>query len=420
MNHVWSVRARWILPVDRPPIADGVLSMTGDLIAEVASAKGSRLISHADWVDLGDCVVLPGLVNAHSHLDLSGLRELPDKLPRPVCFVDWLRKVVAHRRSASAAEVRDAIRQGIAESLRHGVTLVGDISADGSSLIELEKTPLRAVVFREVIGLTRERARQTWHEAVRWLVEHQGKTSCRLGLSPHAPYSVRRGLYRLTADVCRRWNLPWATHLAETREELQLLQARNGPLRDFLEELGAWDERGLCRDWPEVLRFAETSGHGSCIHGNYLGETVPKHLVWCPRTHAFFGHEPHPFRDLMRNGSVVALGTDSLASNPDLDLLAEARTVLARHPDVSPEEILRMATLHGAGVLGLANHLGSLAPGKRADWIAIGIPSQDRLAAGADPARWLLESDAKVSDVCIGGRWVISSQKEMEGSVQDR
>jgi cytosine/adenosine deaminase-related metal-dependent hydrolase len=420
MNHVWSVRARWILPVDRPPIADGVLTVSGRQIAEVAPAKEVRRVFATDCVDLGDCVILPGLVNAHSHLDLCGLRNLFSQFSTPVSFVAWLRQVIAYRRSASADEVHDAIRQGIAESLRHGVTLVGDISADGASLIELENSPLRAVVFREVIGLTRGRARQTWREAVRWLAEHRGNTRCQLGLSPHAPYSIRRGLYRLTADVSRRWNLAWATHLAETPEERELLQTRSGPLRQFLEELGAWDERGLCRDWQEVLRFAEASGHGLCIHGNYLNEATPRHLVWCPRTHAFFGHAPHPCRILMRQGSVIALGTDSLASNPDLNLLAEARTVLARHPDVSPEEILRMATLNGAAVLGLADHLGSLTPGKGADWIALWIPSQDRLAAEADPVRWLLESDAKVSDVCIGGRWVISSRAEMEGSVQDR
>ncbi len=420
MNHVWSVRARWILPVDRPPIANGVLSMTGDLIAEVTWAKESRLISKADCVDLGDCIVLPGLVNAHIHLDLCGLRTLPSKFSTPVSFVAWLQQVIAYRRSASPDEIHDAIRQGIAESLRNGVTLAGDISADGTSLIELEDSPLRAVVFREVIGLTRERARETWREAVRWLAERRGNTRCQLGLSPHAPYSVRRGLYRLTADVCRRWKLSWATHLAETLEERDLLQARSGPLRSFLEELGAWDECGLCRDWQEVMRYAEDSGHGLCIHGNYLSGTAPKRLVWCPRTHAFFGHEPHPFRTLMRQGSVIALGTDSLASNPDLNLLAEARTVLSRHPDVSPEEILRMATLNGAAVLGLGDYLGSLTPGKQADWIAVLVPSQEQLATDAHPVRWLLESDAKVSDVCIGGRWVISSRAEMEGSVQDR
>ncbi|MCS6977237.1 MAG: amidohydrolase family protein [Gemmatales bacterium] len=407
MNRRWSVRARWIVPLDRPPIHDGILTMDGGRIAEVAAPKDVVLNPSTDPVDLGDCVVLPGLVNAHTHLDLGGLRQLPKQMPASCSFAEWLRQVVAYRRSASSDGVRKAIREGIEESLRSGVTLVGDISADGASLFELENSPLRAVVFHEVIGLTRDRARQTWRQAREWLARNHGKTRCRQGLSPHAPYSVRRGLFCLSASLCRRFGLPWATHFAETLEERQLLESRDGPLRQFLEELGAWDESGLCHGLEDVLRFTESSGHGICIHGNYLDDLVPRRLVWCPRTHAFFGHPSHPFLDLMQQGCMVALGTDSLASNPDLGILAEARSVFSRHPKLSPEEVLRMATINGAEVLGLATESGSLTPGKWADWIAVPIPSQERSAADPDPVRWLMESDAKPSDVCLGGQWVV-------------
>lgn len=412
---VWSVQARWIVPLDRPAIPDGILTMVGERIAEVAPAREARLRSDSDLVDLGDCLVLPGLVNAHTHLDLGGLRRWREALIPPVAFVDWLRGVVAHRRCTDPEDSRAAIRQGIEESLRCGVTLLGDISADGMSVTELDRAPLRAVVFREVLGLTRDRARQTWREAVRWLNAHRGHTRCRLGLSPHAPYSVRRGLFRLTAEACRRGELPWAVHFAETAEELQLLETRSGPLRHFLEELGAWDEAGLCRSREEVLHFAETAVTGLCVHGNYAVGTTPRRLVWCPRTHAFFGHAPHPFRDLMARGSVVALGTDSLASNPDLDLLAEARFVFTHHRDLRAEEVLRMATLHGAAVLGWQEDLGSLTPGKLADWIAVAIPAQDRSAADADPCRALLEHPWKVSHVCIGGQAVLGAGKASDG-----
>ncbi len=146
----WSLTARWIFPVSGPPLERGVLTLAGDRIVAVTPA-GDRT---ADF-DLGNVAILPGLVNAHTHLDLSGLSGLAPPSPD---FTGWLRQVIAHRRSRTPEQVQQDVRVGLAESLRTGTTLLGDISADGASWDFLKDAPLRAVVFREMLGLTQERA----------------------------------------------------------------------------------------------------------------------------------------------------------------------------------------------------------------------------------------------------------------------
>jgi cytosine/adenosine deaminase-related metal-dependent hydrolase len=350
-------------------------------------------------LDLGNAVILPGLVNAHTHLDLGGLRALPSHLKPPVDFVAWLRAVVAYRRSSTTQEWDEAIVQGIKESLRCGTTLIGDISADGRTLNFLSNSPLRATVFHEVIGLTRARARQTWQAAARWIEANPATAVSRPGLSPHAPYSVRKGLFRLAARWSRRLGLPLCSHLAETHTELELLSKHEGALRQFLEELGAWDESGLA---PSIDWIAQTCGQGtrfSGVHLNHAAQAPMEHLIWCPRTHAYFGHPPHPFEGYLKAGVNVALGTDSLASNPDLSMLEEARWVHRSYPQLGAAQVLRLVTINGAKALMWEEEVGSLSPGKSADWIA--IPLEARFHD--QPELGVLESDSRVWMVCIRG-----------------
>src|SRR5262249_49107033 len=149
--------------------------------------------------------------------------------------------------------------------------------------------------------------------------------TCRPGFSPHAPYSYRAEFLSRLAT----FPLPLAIHLAESAAELELLERHSGPFVPFLAERGVWDPSGLAWSADHVLRLTEAARTVLYIHGNYLAPdaSIPPHgsIVYCPRTHATFGHAPHPFRDFLARGIRIALGTDSLASNPDLDLLAEAR-----------------------------------------------------------------------------------------------
>lgn len=393
-----TLKARWVLAVDRPPLAEGRVTIEGDSIVAV-EAGGAR---DAD-LDLGEVAILPGLVNAHVHLDLTGMRgAAAPRLP----FPDWLRAVIGHRLSTSPERTVHAVRAGLAECIRTGTTLVGDISGDGSSWEILAAAPIRSVVFREVLGLGGERERLGVEAAVRWADEWGATPTCRPGLSPHAPYSTSLSLLRQIVALSGARSLPVATHLGETLEELELLGQQRGPFVSFLQGLGVWrpEALGSLVEWSREL--SREDGTGVLVaHGNYLQpEEVPAGatVVYCPRTHAAFGHAGHPCGRFLARGIRVALGTDGLSSNPDLDLLAEARYV-RRHSELSGEAIVRMATLSGAEALGFGAETGSLTPGKSADLVVVRLAGSD----GEDPYDRVLRAVQPVERVMCRGRWLV-------------
>jgi cytosine/adenosine deaminase-related metal-dependent hydrolase len=322
--------------------------------------------------DLGNVAIIPGLVNAHTHLDLSGLRG---KVPPTPDFIGWLKSILAHRRAQTPEQVLADAGRGLEESLRFGTTLLGDISADGVTWPLLSQAPCWSVLFRELLGLPDSRAIGARREAERWLQAYPGSERCRIGLSPHAPYSVHQELIRASGAA----GIPQTIHLAETRTELELLENHSGPFVDFLRDLGVWEESGLAPSPEWVVAHVARSPLALLAHGNYLSPETPipanTSVVYCPRTHAAFGHSAHPFRDFLARGVRVALGTDSLASNPDLDVLAEARFIHDRYPDFPGDQLLRLVTLSGAEALGRDRETGSLEPGKWADLVAVPLPN---------------------------------------------
>jgi cytosine/adenosine deaminase-related metal-dependent hydrolase len=401
----WTLTASWIIPVSGPPLPRGRLVLSGERIVAL-EPEGARPADE----DLGDVAVLPGLVNAHTHLDLTGLAGA---VPFTGDFTAWLRAVIRHRLLRTSDEIESDIRAGLQQSIRHGVTLLGDVSAGGQSWDTLAAAPIQAVVFHELLGLTQDRAEQALQRARAWLQTHPATATCRPGLSPHAPYSVRAELFSQAAELRHQSGtgqgdlaVPLAVHLAETQYERELLARRCGPFVGFLRELGVWDPAGLASGVAEVLARCGLAPRRLFIHGNYLTPEDPipddSTVVYCPRTWAFFRHQPHPLRDLLARGVRIALGTDSLASNPDLDLLAEARFLHALHPDLPPAAILRLATLSGAEALGFASVTGSLEPGKWADLVVVPLSGEVR----NDPCQDVLKSRARVSRGMCRGRWL--------------
>jgi cytosine/adenosine deaminase-related metal-dependent hydrolase len=394
----WSLTARWIIPVDGLPLEHGTITIHGETIVAV-EPQGQRTADK----DLGNVAILPGFVNAHTHLDLTGLRG---KCPPNPDFTGWLRNVIQHRRSQTPEQIDADILAGSIESLQCGTTLLGDIAAQGRSWPILRERPGRTVVFYELLGLPLARAQEALDAATGWLQHCQPTADCRPGLSPHAPYSVRDWLFGQAANLASQQRLPLTTHLGETGAEYEVLQERRGPLATFLSDLGVWDPDGLV-SFPEEVCFIyhDRTLPRLFAHANYADATLlaltQSSVVYCPRTHAAFGHPPHPFREFLSRGTLVALGTDSLASNPDLDILAEARFVHERYPDVPGATLLRMATLRGAQALGWADETGSLTPDKSADLVVLPLPDE-----GADPHALVLQSSQKVQAVLWRGRWV--------------
>ncbi|HWG42092.1 MAG TPA: amidohydrolase family protein [Gemmataceae bacterium] len=394
----WTLTARWIFPVSGPPLPGGTVTIAGERIVAV-EAHGQRRPN----MDLGEVAVLPGLVNAHTHLDLTGLRG---KCAPTADFTGWLRQVIAHRRNITPEQIETDVRAGLAESLRYGTTLLGDIAGQGLSWPILVDAPIRSVVFYELLGLPKARADQALAFAQDWLVAHPATNNCRPGLSPHAPYSVGTGLFARTALLARSPKRPLAVHLAETRDELELLHHRRGPFVAFLKQLGVWDPDELAESPSQVMKVCNQRIPKLFVHANYLAPSarIPRNstVVYCPRTHAAFGHSPHPFRDFLARGIRVALGTDSLASNPDLSILGEVRYLHRLCPDVAGDVLVRMATLSGAEALGWADETGSLEAGKSADVIVVSLTPEK----SSDPYPRLLASDLLVQRVMWRGQWV--------------
>jgi len=234
----------------------------------------------------------------------------------------------------------------------------------------------------------------------------------RAGLSPHAPYSVRFECLPEIVALARRGDAPLAMHLAESLEEYQLLRSGGGPFRELLEELGVWDESALPRrsrplDYLQALAEAPRA---LVIHGNYLDAQEIQFLaaharrmavVYCPRTHDWFGHPRHPLPRLLAAGATVALGTDGRASNPDLSLLAEMRFVAARFPELPPADVLRLGTLCGAQALGRDREIGTLQAGKRSDLAVVSLDDRE----AADPHELLFDSTRPVAGTMIRGLW---------------
>ncbi len=388
--------ARWIFPVASPPLFRGTIVIRGHVIESV-DPHGVRTADE----DLGNVALVPGLVNPHTHLDLSGARGLIPPTD-PDHFTDWLRGVIAYRRSRTPEQVQADIRAGLAECMRFGTTLVGDIAAEGASWDAIVEAKIRGVVFKEWLGFSSSRLGDVKVDGTKWAQRYL--ELCRPGVSPHAPYSVSTAAVH-TLGLLR---VPLAIHWAESPAELDLIRAHAGPFKDFLQDLGLWEtaEKELIPSHSSMTSWLGLKGNQVLfVHANYPFEDAiwrsNQSIVYCPRTHAAFRHPPHPFREFLKRGVRVCLGTDSLASNPGLDILAEARFVSAKYPEFPGQTLLKMITLSGSEALGWANETGSLEPGKSADFVAVPLPGDE----AADPHELLFADHAGERRTLFRGAW---------------
>ena len=347
--------------------------------------------------DLGDVALVPGFVNAHTHFELS---YLADRIPTDRGFTPWLENLVRTLRTDAHAQpmVRQAVQSAVRQSLAAGVTTIGDIARLPSVVGPvLAATPLRGVLFAEVVGIGKLRADflSKLEAATNGVV---ATDRLRVGLSPHAPYTVEPVDLRRCASHAGRIGLPLCIHVAETPDEEAFTTTGDGPLREYLERLGVWDDAVPCpRLRPvDLLAICGLLGPRTLLaHANYVSDDDIRQIAqagagvaYCPRTHAAFGHAPHRFRDMLAAGVCVCVGTDSLASNPSLSVLDELRHLHRVHPDVPPPVLLAMATRHGAQALGLDAVVGALEPGKDADFVAVPIADD----GPADPIANVLSS----------------------------
>jgi cytosine/adenosine deaminase-related metal-dependent hydrolase len=361
-----------------------VVSFEGDRIVAVEPYSGQKTIR-----ERSNSALIPAFVNAHTHLEFSDLKR---PLGRPgMPFVEWIRTVIDYRQRVQSDPDRLAdlrwpyarpVEEGLREGVSSGTTAIGEIAgappqtdfsmADVTAFLELRGP--RSVDVEPQLGAAAAFLRLPF--------------DYRQGLSPHAPYTIHGALLDGIVNLCRSRNAPLAMHLAESREEIEFLRSGQGPVRDLLDERGLWESDSSAR-LPTPLDYLQrlsAAPRTLVIHGNYLNDEEIDYLaaqrdrmsvVFCPRTHAYFGHEPHPWQKMLERGVNVCLGTDSRASNPDLSMLDEVR-FLVRQLGASPSEALRLGTLAGAKALGIDDQYGTLTPGKKASFACIQLAHNSR------------------------------------------
>ena len=384
------LKVRYLFGVEQEPLENVTVAVRDGIAVNVEDA--------AHDVDLGNVAIIPGLVNAHTHLEFSTLDD-PLLGEDSTSFSDWIRAVLKWRsqRDADAPESHQiAIAQGLAESHKHGTTLMGEIATQPFWPEIYQATDLNGVRFLELIGLSSDRIDDQVRQATEYLGgAGESPPGWQAGLSPHAPYTVGWRLLNEVVQISRRLRAPVAMHLAETFDELQLLSAHSGPLVELLSERGVWDPSAIPRGVEPVayLELLSQAHRALVIHGNYLQhpewEFLAKHrerltVVYCPRTFAYFGHRQYPLEEMLHHGVHVAVGTDSRASNPDLDLFAELKFIRQQHPDVDLETILRLGTKNGADALGFGALVRPMA--------LVALPDADSL----DPYELLFDVESQI------------------------
>lgn len=400
--------ARWVLPVAGAPIEDGAVLLEPSGRIEVVGPDAA-VPRPADVPDeaFPDAVLLPGFVNAHTHLELTGfdLGGLPE-----ADFRSWVGRVRAVKETRSAEGFAHAARLGVRQCWAGGVTTVGDTGDSGSVIRALSELGGSGIAYQEVFGPHPAQAEESL-AGLRRRVEERGRWQggrVRLGASPHAPYTVSGPLYSAVARWARRVGLPLAVHLAESPAESALLLHGAGPFA------AAWLERGIplpdgagCSPVQWLERHGVLGERTLCIHVVQADDADlallargASAVAHCPLSNAAHRHGTAPLAGFLAHGLRVGIGTDSVLSVGALDLLAEARaarTIAALDADAA----IALATLGGAQALGLEAEIGSLEPGKWGDCVVI----RPRPAVGRNPAEQVLE--ARRDDVVatfLGGR----------------
>jgi len=407
------VVAEHVFPVVGPPIAGGAVAVDqGRIVSvgpreDVAAAAGAG----ATVRDLGRAVILPGLVNAHTHLELSWMAEA--ELPRGD-YTTWLRALLDARGRTDAARAKRAAEHAIASIIARGTVAVGDVSNETWVAPLVARTTLRGVLFHEIYGLDAEqggamleRGAQALETMARDPDLAAASDRIVLALTPHAPHTTSVPVLRALAGRAVAAREPLSIHVAESAAEASLLRDGTGPLAELFRQRGflpsGWSHPA--RSPVEHLKRAGVLGAATlavhCVHLDQLDQASLQAsratVVTCPRSNAALGVGTAPVPALMRSGIPVALGTDSLASAPDLDLFAEMAALRREHPELSPAAVLRMSTLNGARALGLGDRLGSIESGKLADLIVVPLEEPERepleaICDGQPPVHWLRDA----------------------------
>lgn len=403
-------RARYLIPIAAEPIEDGALLVEGGRIAVVGRFSALRHVD-AEIIDYGDAVILPAMVNAHCHLELSDFPQWAikcDETIAPADFVGWIRRLIRVRRQVGVEPVPASVATGVQQLLASGTGAVGDILTTPGALASLLSSPLLGRIFFETIGLEVERFAPLLDAAM--ASARQLHPPLCAGLSPHSTYTISVHHLERVVTIARNAGLPLAIHCAESPEESTFLREGSGSIATELYAAAGWPIPSVV---PGLSPVAWLAAHGALspqtllIHGVQVdaedatriaasGATV----VLCPRSNAYLGVGTAPVALYQKAGVHLALGTDSLASNDSLSLWDEIAFARSVYPEFSPAELLTLATRGGARALGLAKEMGELTVGFGAH---LQVLTAAALPPVAELGEWLCSAEHQVTALWISG-----------------
>ena len=395
-----SYLADWILPVASPPIANGAL-VVDDAGRIVFLGERGQMPVGTDETHFESSVIMPGLVNAHTHLEFSDL-EAPLGQPG-MEFTQWIGEVIKFRFGSERVAKSESIQMGLQQSAGHGVAAIGEIATAPVVLEDYQSAlpcPAALCVFFEQLGSDDAVVEQKIAELEQFFSHAKEVSPVQqfvAAVSPHAPYSVVDKLLDGLVATSIQKRAVVAMHVAETLAEREFVETKTGPFLEMLQSMGVWrlEAYGNYESVMAILAKLSECETSLIVHGNYLNarelDFIAKNgekmsVVFCPRTHAYFDHARYPLEEMLERGINVAVGTDSRASNPDLDLCQELVEIHRRHPEVAPETILKMGTANGASALGLCESFGRLVQGQMAHFCV------RQAADTSSPFAWLKDN----------------------------
>lgn len=411
--------ARWVLPISTPPIAYGTVVVDDD--GRIAWVGPRDAAPAGEDRELGEALLMPGLVNAHCHLELTAMRGFLEGLG----FREWILRLTTSKRAVlSRDELLDAARLGVAEGLRAGVTSYADTCDSGVAFDAMLEAGVRGVMYQEVFGPDPAQCAASMAElrAKVDALRPRETALVRAGISPHAPYTVSDTLFDAAAAYAAEAALPMAIHIAESELEqryvvdgagafaeglrkrgIAVAPRAESPVR-LLEKLGV-----LARARPLLIHCVRVDAHDvASIVGTGCA------VAHCPASNAKLGHGIAPLRELLDAGARVGLGSDSVASNDRMAILEEARLAalfqsarLGRPDVVAAEEALRLATLGGAEAIGVSDRVGTLEAGKEADLAAFPLPKSRGPTQDPSVAAVHVLAGAAASFVAVAGRVLV-------------
>lgn len=408
--------AEKVLPISIPPL-DGyaVIIEQGSIIDIETISEAERRNPYADKIRLEGAVIMPGFVNLHTHLELTGLKG---KITEGLDFYDWIKELVKQKMVMTKKEYEDGVHMGIKEMISTGTTSVGEITLESISPYILNNYGIRGKVFYEVLGPSEFLAGYLWFRKKREFKRFKDSDLLKAGISPHSCYSLSRGLLKRVSDYSLKHGVSLSSHISETEEEKRFVREGKGKIKEFIEGLGFTPPLPSYSDSP-IEYFKELG----LLRKDFIGA----HSVWvnkkdidimkessvsvahCPRSNTNLNVGKAPVVDFIKEGINVGLGTDSLASNKSLNMWDEMRMAYKLHSSdgLMPIDIFKMATINGAKALGLEDKVGTIDVGKKADIIAVRMPKD----LSGDIYSDLLRETRDVLLTMVSGRILYQEEK---------